>query len=195
MRSLDAALDALRAGGLVVMPTDTVYGVAALLSVEEAIAALFVAKGRPESKPIPILVGSLEDIEPIAELDERALRVGTELWPGPLTLVLRRRPGFRVDLGGTETETVAVRIPDHPIALELLDRSGPLAVTSANLSGEPPAITLAAARAALGESVAAYLDGGTCAGTPSTVASLVQDVEILRAGPVGAGLIQELSTL
>lgn len=193
MSSLDAALAALESGRLVVIPTDTVYGVAALLSLEAAIAALFVAKGRPESKPIPILAGSLEDLEPIAELDERARRVGAALWPGPLTLVLRRRPGFEVDLGGTETETVAVRIPDHPLVFELLGRSGPLAVTSANRSGEPPASTLAAARAALGQSAAVYLDGGTCAGTPSTVASLVRGVEILRAGPVGAGVIQKLT--
>ncbi|MGH2747400.1 MAG: L-threonylcarbamoyladenylate synthase, partial [Actinomycetota bacterium] len=168
MTQVDDALAALRDGRLVVMPTDTVYGVAALLSLEEAVAALFVAKGRPESKAIPVLVGSLEDLEAIAELDERARRVGTALWPGPLTLVLRRRAGFEVDLGGTENETIAVRIPDHPIALELLDRSGPLAVTSANRSGEPPATTPAAARAALGQSVAVYLDGGTCVGTPST---------------------------
>lgn len=195
MTQVDDALAALRDGRLVVMPTDTVYGVAALLSLEEAVTALFVAKGRPESKAIPVLVGSLEDLEAIAELDERARRVGTALWPGPLTLVLRRRAGFEVDLGGTKNGTVAVRIPDHPVALELLDRSGPLAVTSANRSGEPPATTPAAARAALGQSVAVYLDGGTCVGTPSTVASLVRDVEILRAGPVGAESIQRLSTL
>jgi L-threonylcarbamoyladenylate synthase len=193
LSSLDAALAALVEGELVVIPTDTVYGVAALLSLDEAVAALFVAKGRPGGKAIPILAGSLEDLEPIAELDERARRVGTELWPGPLTLVLPRRPGFGVDLGGTETETVAVRIPDHPVALELLERSGPLAVTSANRSGEPPATTLQAARAALGRSVAVYVEGGACPGTPSTVASLVGGIEILRSGRVGAESIQKLT--
>lgn len=193
MTSLDAVVEALENGRLVVIPTDTVYGVAALVSIEEAVRALFVAKGRPESKAVPVLAGSIEDLERLAEFDERARRVGTELWPGPLTLVLRRRPDFTVDLGGTETETVAARVPDHPVALELLGRSGPLAVTSANRSGEPPATTLDAARAALGASVAVYVEGGTCSGAPSTVASLVGGVEILRPGPVGAELIQKLT--
>ena len=178
---MERAEEALRAGRLVVIPTDTVYGVAALPGVAED---LFAAKGRPEDKAIPVLGARAADLESIAEFDERATRIAARFWPGPLTLVLPRAPGFTVDLGGIDAETVAVRVPAHDVALELLDRSGPLAVTSANRSGEPAATTVHHARAALGDAVAVYVDAGECGGAPSTVASLVGELRLLRPGPV-----------
>jgi L-threonylcarbamoyladenylate synthase len=181
---VDKAEEALRAGRLVVIPTDTVYGVAALLGVAKAVRALFAAKGRPEDKAIPVLGASAVDLKAIAVFDGRAQRMAERFWPGPLTLVLPRAPDFTVDLGGTDPETVAVRIPAHDVALELLGRCGPLAVTSANRSGEPAAVTVDRARAALGDSVAVYVDAGECRGAPSTIASLVGELKLLRSGPV-----------
>lgn len=181
--SVQRALAALRSGGLVVLPTDTVYGVGCLPGAPGAIAALFAAKGRPRRKAIPVLGAGRADLDEVAAFDERAEVLAERFWPGPLTLVLPRAPGFRYDLGGEDRTTVAVRVPAHPLARALLAASGPLAVTSANRSSEPPAATVDEARAALGEAVAVYLDGGASAGEPSTVARLTPaGVEILRAG-------------
>jgi tRNA threonylcarbamoyl adenosine modification protein (Sua5/YciO/YrdC/YwlC family) len=181
---MDEAEEALRGGGLVVMPTDTVYGLAALPGVAEAVEALFAAKGRPENKAIPVLGASAVDLKAIAVFDGRANRIAARFWPGPLTLVLPRSRDFTVDLGGADPETVAVRVPAHDVALDLLDRCGPLAVTSANRSGEPDAVTVQQARAALGDSAAVYVDAGECGGGPSTIASLVGDLKLLRLGSV-----------
>ena len=186
------ALEELEAGRLVVLPTDTVYGVAARPDDPVAIGAVFAAKGRPSDKPLPILAATPSDLDRVAALGDAARRAA-RYWPGPLTLVVPRAPGFEHDLGGRRSQGVAVRIPACEVALELLRASGPLAVTSANLSGRPPATTVAEARAALGDKVTAYLDGGVCAGRPSTVVSLVGEVELLRAGPIPFGpLVQEL---
>ncbi len=178
------AEEALRAGRLVVIPTDTVYGVAALPGVPGAVEALFAAKGRPEDKAIPVLGASAADLEAVARFDDAAQRIAARFWPGPLTLVLPRAEAFMVDLGGRDGDTVAVRVPSHDVALELLGRCGPLAVTSANRSGQPEASTVDGARAVLGDAVSIYLDGGECAGVPSTVASLVGGLNVLRPGPL-----------
>lgn len=182
MSEIERALEELRAGGLVVLPTDTVYGLAALPDVPGAVDSLFRAKGRPEDKPIPILAASLDDVGGIAVTDDRARRLAQRFWPGPLTLVLRRAAGFDVDLGKGDADTVAVRVPAHQVALELLRVAGPLAVTSANRSGEPPATTIDEARAALGAHVQVFLDGGKCDGTPSTIVALAPDFRVLREG-------------
>jgi L-threonylcarbamoyladenylate synthase len=182
MSDLASAATALREGQLVVVPTDTVYGVAAHPGVEGAVGRLFWVKGRPIDKAIPILGASQDELAKLARFDERAALLVGEFWPGPLTLVLPRAGGFDLDLGGSETETVAVRIPDHPVTLDLLEQTGPLAVTSANLSGEPAATTFDAARAALGERVTVYLDAGETQGMGSTVVSLVGDPLCLREG-------------
>jgi L-threonylcarbamoyladenylate synthase len=198
------AREELDAGRLVVIPTDTVYGIAARPDDPAAIAAVFAVKERPSDKPLPILAATPSDLDQIAQLGDLARRAARH-WPGPLTLVVPRAPGFDLDLGGApgggsesrgggaESQGVAVRVPACEVALELLRASGPLAVTSANLSGDRPATTVAEARAALGAKVRAYLDGGVCAGRPSTVVSLVGDIELLRAGPIPfRQLVQEL---
>jgi L-threonylcarbamoyladenylate synthase len=177
------AREELDAGNLVVIPTDTVYGIAARPDNPAAIAAVFAAKGRPSDKPLPILAATPSDLDRIALLGDVARRAARH-WPGPLTLVVPRAPWFDRDLGGTPSQGVAVRVPACEVALELLRATGPLAVTSANLSGDRPATTLSEARAALGGKVRAYLDGGVCAGRPSTVVSLVGEIELLRAGPI-----------
>jgi L-threonylcarbamoyladenylate synthase len=182
MTDLEIALAALDRGLPVVIPTDTVYGVAARPEVPGAVAEIFRAKGRSEDKPLPVLAADQHAAHGVGDLDERALALAERFWPGPLTIVVRRAAGFTWDLGGRADGTVAVRVPAHEVALGLLRASGPLAVTSANLSGRPPATTVAEARAALAPQVSAFLDGGTCNGSPSTVVSLVGDLDVLREG-------------
>ncbi len=188
MSDVDAAIAALRLGRLVVIPTDTVYGVAGLPRAHGAVASIFYSKGRPRESPVPILGASIRDLEEVVRFDDRARRLAERFWPGPLTVVLPRAALFAHDIGGDST-TVGVRIPDHEVALELLGRSGPLAVSSANRSGFPPATTVEEARAALGDSIQVYVDGGTCAGDVSSVVSLVEEIEVLREGAVPAGQI------
>ena len=183
MSALDAAAAELEAGRPVVVPTDTVYGVAASLRASRAIDGLFRIKGRPRDKAIPVLASDPAALEEIVSFNERA-RAAALLWPGPLTIVLPRAPGFDVDLGGTG-DTVAVRVPSLPLALELLSVTGPLAVTSANISGQPPLTSAAAAREVFGSDVV-VVDGGTCDGAPSTVLDLTGEPRILRAGALGA---------
>lgn len=173
MTQVAAAEAALRRGELVVMPTDTVYGVAALPTVEGAAQRLIWVKGRPSDKAIPVLGASLADLEQVASFDERALLLAERFWPGALTLVLPRAKGFDVDLGGHDDESVGVRVPEHQVAHELLERTGPLAVTSANRSGESAATSIDEARAALGSRVTVYLDAGRAGGSGSTVVSLI----------------------
>lgn len=179
MAGLEQAAAAIRGGAIAIVPTDTVYGVGA---VPEAAAAIFRLKNRPRDKALPVLGCGVEQLGALAELDERALALAERHWPGPLTLVVRRSPRFTADLGGVDPDTVAVRVPAHPVALELLERTGPLAVTSANVSGEPPARTFEEACALAPDLVC--IDGGTCDGVPSTVLSLVGEPKVLRAGTV-----------
>lgn len=176
------AAAAIRAGAMVIVPTDTVYGIAAR---PEAAAAIFDVKNRPRAKALPVLGPDLDGLAGIAELDGAARALAEEHWPGPLTLVLRRARPFTAYLGGTDDTTVAVRIPAHPVALELLRATGPLAVTSANLSGEPPATACGEASALAPELLC--LDGGTCDGVPSTVLSLVGEPRVLREGALDGG--------
>jgi L-threonylcarbamoyladenylate synthase len=161
----DAAAAAL-SGGLVVIPTDTVYGVGTRPDDPAATRALFVVKGRPRDLGIPVLVASSAEAEEAAVLDDRARLLAARFWPGPLSLVLPRTDRSRGwDLGGDAT-TIAVRIPRHPLALAVLSRTGPLAVTSANRSGEPTPATLDGVRASLGDAGAGYLGGGRPRGRP-----------------------------
>lgn len=192
MDQLEAASAALRRGLLVVMPTDTVYGVGALPRARGGVASLFEVKGRPASKPIPVLAASDEDLHEVVAFDRRAHALADAFWPGPLTLVLPRRLDWPYDLGG-DASTIAVRVPRDDLARALLERTGPLAVTSANRSAQPPASTVAEARSALGEHVAVYLDGGVCSGSPSSVVSLVGELRMLREGAVPLAEIQNVT--
>lgn len=191
--ALADAVEALEAGGLVVLPTDTVYGVGAMAFDPEAVARLYRVKGRPESKAIPILIGDPQDLAAVAgELPEAAGSLAARFWPGAMTLVVPRRPELPEEV--SSYGTVGVRLPDHEFARALMTVTGPLAVTSANRSGEPPTRTAQGAREALGEHVDLILDGGeTPGGQPSTVVDCsVFPPRILRQGPISAAEIDEV---
>lgn len=184
---LDAAAGAVSNGELVVLPTDTVYGVGADAFTPAAVAALLEAKGRGRHKPPPVLIGDVMTMDALAtniSADARAL--AQEFWPGPLTLILTAQPSLMWDLGETRG-TVALRVPDHPCALALLKQTGPLAVSSANRSGRAPALECADAAEQLGDSIRVYLDAGPTPGqVPSTIIDCTGEVPvILRAGAIG----------
>ena len=193
MKDLEAAGAALRTGRLVVLPTDTVYGVGALPRSRGGVAAIFAAKGRSEDKAIPVLGASIEDLADVVVFDDRAGALAERFWPGPLTLVMPRNPSWPYDLGGSDNSTIAVRVPRNPTALALLERTGPLAVTSANRSDEPAATTVARARSALGDAVAVYLEGGVCDEVPSSVVSVVGGIKMLRDGPVSLDAVYKVT--
>ena len=185
--ALAAAEEALGRGELVVLSTDTVYGVAASPGLAGATGRVFDAKRRPADLTLPVLAHSARAAEAVAEFDDRARLLVTRFWPGGLTIVLRRRPAARAWYLGEEEQTVGVRVPAHDVALAILERTGPLAVTSANLSGQPTPPDCEGVRRALGEAVAVYLCAGECAGTPSTVVDLTgPTVRITREGAVRA---------
>ena len=135
---IDEALQALQQGEIVGIPTDTVYGIAADPWDAEAVARLFAAKGRPDANPIPILVSGVEQAEAVAELDEGAVVLAKRHWPGALTMVVPRAARLPQWIGDPAAGSVGIRVPDHPVALELLNTAGPLAVTSANPTGAVP---------------------------------------------------------
>lgn len=181
MTTIAPALEALARGEVIGLPTDTVYGIGAAINSRQGVEALFELKGRGEEKPIPVLVASLSDARGVGMVDAEA----AVHWPGALTVVVRRMPSVPSWVGDPDAGTVAIRIPDHPVALDLLERSGPLAVTSANRSGEPPALDDAAARASLGDAVAVYVPGNSPGGSASTVVDLTGPTPVvLRPGPV-----------
>jgi tRNA threonylcarbamoyl adenosine modification protein (Sua5/YciO/YrdC/YwlC family) len=184
-RGVEAAVAALEAGEAVILPTDTVYGLAVALSVPGATKLLFALKDRPEGVPIAVLVASPAQAQELVEPPSPAVaRVLDALWPGPLTVVLRRRADVHVDIGG-DGSTVGVRCPDHALLRRLADEVGPLATTSANRHGEPTPETASAAAAALTADVAVVIDGGPCRGIASTVVDGTDDaLPVLRPGPI-----------
>ncbi|MGI8817242.1 MAG: L-threonylcarbamoyladenylate synthase [Pseudonocardia sp.] len=183
---LAAAAGAVRAGQLVVLPTDTVYGLGCDAFSSEAVRTLLAAKGRTSAMPAPVLVGSWRTIDGLVSVVPNAARELIEaFWPGGLSLVLPHAPSLAWELGDTRG-TVMLRMPLHPVALELLREVGPMAVSSANRSGSPPAVTMDEARLQLGQSVSVYLDGGP-SGEPvaSTIVDLTDSApRILREGAV-----------
>ena len=183
-RGLDAAEAVLRSGELVVMPTDTVYGVAADAFEPAAVRRLLRAKGRGADMPPPVLVAAVTTLDALAtKLPTFAREMAEELWPGPLTLVCRQQPSLTWDLGDNRG-TVAVRMPDSELVLELIQLTGPLAVSSANRTGMPAASSVAEAREMLGDAVSVYLDGGALPGAlPSTILDVTGVVpRVLREG-------------
>lgn len=182
--AMDAASRAVRRGRLVVIPTDTVYGVGADAFDPDAVARLLAAKGRGRDMPPPVLVGTKGTLEALATRVPAYVAVLVErFWPGALTLVCHQQPSLQWDLGETRG-TVAVRMPDHELTRSLLDRTGPLAVSSANLSGQEAALDADGAAAMLGESVAVIIDGGpSIGGVASTIIDATGDrPRLLRAG-------------
>ncbi|MEV0892761.1 L-threonylcarbamoyladenylate synthase [Promicromonospora sp. MEB111] len=189
--AIDEAVNAISRGGLVVLPTDTVYGIAADAFDEVAVAALLAAKGRGRQMPPPVLVGDVATLDGLAtDVPDEARKLVEAFWPGGFTVILHAQPSLQWDLGDTGG-TVALRMPDHPAALALLKRTGPLAVSSANKSGSPAAQDVADAVSQLGASVAVYLDGGEA---PGGVASTIVDATgpVLRVVREGAVSLAEL---
>jgi L-threonylcarbamoyladenylate synthase len=185
-RLVDDAVAAVGRRELIVLPTDTVYGVGSRPDDPEATARIFAAKGRPRDLELPVLVPDVDAAASIAVLDERAARLVERFWPGPLTVVLERTNASRGwDLGGDPT-TVGVRVPRHPLALAVLERTGPLAVTSANRSGVPPATTCDQLTEVFGDAVAIYVcEDRPLEGVASTVVELAHgEARVLRAGAV-----------
>lgn len=191
--AIEEAVAALRAGQLVVFPTDTVYGVGAMALDAQAVEALYRAKGRPLDKAIPILLADAEQVRQVArDIPDITWQLAERFWPGGLTLVLPAAPHLPAVLRAVG-ETIAVRVPNHPVALALIaSLGGPLAATSANRSGDLPALTAAEAEAALGDKVDIILDAGRVpTGVASTVLDLTADPpRVLRPG---ATAIQELA--
>lgn len=195
-KDIAEAVAAVRAGTLVVLPTDTVYGVGADAFSPSAVDRLLTAKGRGRDKPSPVLVDSVAAAERLAVAIPPVARAMMEqLWPGALTIVLPAQPTIGWDLGETNG-TVALRMPDSADALALLSAAGPMAVSSANLTGHAPALTAADAREQLGEKVAVYLDGGAVTGgVPSTIVRIGERIEILRHGAIPDARIAEFGEL
>lgn len=180
------AAAALRRGEIVVLPTDTVYGVAADAFSAPAVQLLLEAKGRGRDVPPPVLVPEPRTLDGLAtDVPAYARRLVEEFWPGPLTVVLQAQPTLLWDLGETNG-TVAIRMPDDEVALALLRETGPLAVTSANLHGQPAALSAADAKEQLGDDVAVYLDGGPArGGVASTIVDCTKERPIvLRRGAI-----------
>jgi len=194
---LAAATAAVLKGALVVLPTDTVYGIGADAFRPSAVQSLLAAKGRGRDMPPPVLVGSVRAAGALVEdLGPYGQELIDEFWPGGLTVVCRASRSLKWDLGESKG-TVAVRMPQHPVALELLAETGPMAVSSANLTGHPPAMTAADAREQFGDAVEVYLDGGQCeTDIPSTIVDLTGDMpRLLRGGAVSIGRLREVAAV
>ena len=194
---LRAAVAAVRRGELIVLPTDTIYGIAADAFSARAVDALLSARGGSRSAPPPVMIGSVRAATALIEdTGSAAQDFIDEFWPGALTLVCRASRTLSWDLGDTRG-TVSVRMPLQAVALELLKETGPLAVSSANVSGSPAATTVDEAQAQLGDSVAVYLDDGTC---PGGVTSTILDLtglmpRLLREGAISLGRLSAVATV
>jgi L-threonylcarbamoyladenylate synthase len=185
---VDRAVEAATSGRLVVMPTDTVYGIGTRPDDPAATARLFRAKGRSRTLTLPVLVATPREAERIAVLDDRARDLAERHWPGALTMVLPRSPASAPWDLGDERHSIGVRVPDHPIALAILRRTGPLAVTSANRSGQPTPGSCEELRAVFGNAVAVYVcQDDPPPGIASTVVDVTGDPRVVRAGAVEIG--------
>ncbi len=184
--------DVLAAGGVVALPTDTIYGVAASVSSPSAVVRLFALKERDSAKPVAVLVADAAQAAEVADVSRSARVLAERFWPGALTLVLPRRADFEVDLGGSGA-TVGVRSPAHPELVELCRRLGPLATTSANRSGRPTPSDGAGVSVELGGTdIELVLDGGPAPGELASTVVRVDDdgLTVLRAGPIELGALQ-----
>lgn len=192
---LKAALTAARDGGLVVLPTDTVYGLGCDAFDADAVRLLLTTKGRGREMPPPVLISARTTMDALAvAVPEEARELAERFWPGPLTLICREQSSLQWDLGDTRG-TVALRMPDNEVALALLARTGPLAVSSANRTGMPPATSAQDAEHMLGGSVEVYLDGGPATGgVPSTIVDATAPaLRLLRAGSISLEELREVA--
>jgi L-threonylcarbamoyladenylate synthase len=194
---LAAAVTAVLNGELVVLPTDTVYGLGADAFSPAAVRRLLAAKGRGRDMPPPVLVGTVRAAAALVEdMGPDGQRLIDEFWPGGLTIVCRATRSLSWDLGDTKG-TVAIRMPEDTVALDLLRETGPMAVSSANLSGSASATTAADARDQLGEAVSVYLDGGKVSGgVASTIVDLTgPQPRLLRRGAISVGRLREVAAV
>ena len=185
LHAIRRALEILQSGGLVAFPTDTVYGVGALAFDQKAIESIYAAKDRPVEKAIPVLIGDKDDLAKVADdVPLVALRLIDRFWPGPLTVLVPKKATLPEAISATST--VGVRVPDHEVARGLLRLAGPMAVTSANISGQASPITARQVLAQLGGRIAMIIDGGeTPGGIPSTLVDCMgTEIQILREGPI-----------
>lgn len=193
-RGISAAVEAVQRGDLVVLPTDTVYGIGADAFKSHAVQALLDAKGRGRHMPPPVLVGSRHTLDGLVYgLPAAASDLVEAFWPGALTIVVEHAPTLQWDLGDT-AGTVAVRMPLHPVALEVLRETGPMAVSSANRTGRPAAVTAAEAREQLSYSVSVYLEAGPCPDpVPSTIIEVTDGApRVLRHGAIPVEKLREV---
>jgi L-threonylcarbamoyladenylate synthase len=191
---IDAAVAAARAGELIVLPTDTVYGIGADAFIPASVTTMLAAKGRGRNMPPPVLIGTARAAAALVDdLGAFGQALIDEFWPGALTLVFRASPTLLWDLGDTKG-TVALRMPLHSVALDVLRQTGPLAVSSANRTGQPSATTADEAQAQLGEAVSVYLDAGPCTDSiPSTILDMTGTVPVLlRAGAVSVDRLRTI---
>lgn len=192
--AIEWTAEQIAAGGVVSIPTDTVYGVAGSLSHRTALERIYEIKGRPADHPLPVLVSSSQMVSRLTpELDPRVAVLLDTFWPGPLTVVIPAVAGMPPEVLGPGG-TIGVRLPNHPLAIEVIDKAGgAVACTSANLSGEPPATTAAEVAASLGNSIDLILDGGLApGGVPSTVVALDGDkLRMLRHGAVAEETVRD----
>jgi L-threonylcarbamoyladenylate synthase len=195
-RAEDDARAAIEAGECIVLPTDTVYGIGADAFNGDAVQGLLDAKVRGRDMPPPVLIGEPSLIRALAtDIPDAARDLVSKHWPGPLTIILKRQPSLKMDLGDAEG-TVALRVPDHELARDILRATGPMAVSSANISGKPAALTCDEAIEQLGDSVAIYLDGGPlqdAGGAPSTIVDFTRDEtgQVLRRGAISVETLRE----
>jgi L-threonylcarbamoyladenylate synthase len=183
--TLEAAAAAILSGEVIGLPTDTVYGIGVDPLNEQAVQRLYEMKGRPEGKPVGVLVADLETASWLGELEGEARDLALRFWPGALTLVVLPKVILSDWVGDSQRQTLGIRVPDHPLAIELLSRVGPLAVTSANLSGGPDSLTDGEARALFGDQVSVYLEGTCPGGSGSTVVDATgEELSVLRQGPI-----------
>lgn len=196
MSDLDEGVAALVAGEAIVLPTDTVYGVAVDPARPGATDRLFALKARPTDVALPVLAADAEQAFALAgDVPDIARRLAASFWPGGLTIVVPRRTGLLFDLGGPDDGTIGLRVPDHDVPRELARRVGPLATTSANRHGRPTPATALAAAAELAGPVGAVLDGGHCSGAPSTVVvCTTDDVRVVREGRISSDAIHAVRT-
>jgi L-threonylcarbamoyladenylate synthase len=191
--AISKALDVLRTGGLVAFPTDTVYGVGALAFDGKAVESIYVAKDRPIEKAIPVLIADIEDMEKVGtDIPGPAYKLAYRFWPGALTCVIPKQPALPEAVSATAT--VGVRVPDHEIARQLFRAAGPMAVTSANISGEQSPSTAEEVFRQLKGRIPLIIDSGrTPGGVPSTVVDCTTpNIKILREGPISAEEIQSV---
>jgi tRNA threonylcarbamoyl adenosine modification protein (Sua5/YciO/YrdC/YwlC family) len=183
--TLEEAVAAVRDREVIGLPTDTVYGIGADPLSEEAVARLYELKGRPDNKPVGLLVASVDQAMSIGMLDGLAAELAAAHWPGALTLVVTPKVILADWVGDSQRRTVGLRVPDHPVTLELLTSTGPLAVTSANVSGGAESMTDDEARAVFGARVKVYVEGRSPGGQASTVVDVTgRDLVVLRRGPI-----------